>query len=285
MSKKDLGREVFSDTFFNLLQNAGKSGGQELLKSTGNYAVEQVGSVVLDTAFDFIPIVGDAIKNFKIERRFNNIEQFINQLSDKIDFFIGKNEQLSMIDKKIYSDLLIYAIDSVERYDQEEKVAYLVNGLENMIKVEDISYDIGYLYINMLNQLSILDLSVLKLYGRIYIQDDKREFETYEDILDYFHIERHQYQAIQDNLYNLGLLRKKNEKNTEKDFKNIKDNLERIDNNIEQIHSYLKVVNNGRKKNPKLKNIKSGRIKFEIKDRYELNKFGIDFIKYFILDK
>ena len=169
---------------------------------------------------------------------------------------------------------------------QKEKIEYLVNGLETIIQAEDISFDIGYLYVNTLNRLSLLDIAVLKLYNNPHAyfsaEDTNVEFRNYQDVLSAFKIEYYQYEAIRDNLYTIRLLERKNETNTKKDLKNIEENLERVDKNISNLYSYLETVIKGRTKNPKLKKYDRGKVKIETDDKYVISNFGRDFFRYFI---
>lgn len=287
MKKKEVAKTALSDIIFDSIKNTGIKSGEYLLENAGlTTAQEVLGATVLDTASGVIPIIGDAFRNYRIQKRFENIEIFLKELEVRIDDFIIKNDNLTSDNKEVYNELFSFAIDSVTNYHQSEKIKYLVNGLEEIINVEKISYDIGYLYINTLNQLTLLDITVVKFYNSgyyYYIQEDSEvEFETYMDILTKFNIEYHQYDAVRDNLYNLGILQRKNEKNIKKDFKNIKENLERIDKNLINLHSDIADLTNPRKKNAKLNKLETGRVKFEIDDKYIISKFGQDFFQYFL---
>lgn len=265
-------KEALSTILFEGIKNTAVESGKELLKGASN---ELIGGVVLDTAASSIPIIGDIIRNTRINRRLSNIETFINEIRGDLDRFIKYNEQLSDEDREIYSELLEYAIDSVAEYRQEEKIKCLVNGLSSIIKNKSISFDMGYMYINMLEQLTLLDIEVIRCHYPYLTKD------TIEDITGTFDITTDQYQAVRQNLYRLGLMQKHHEKDESKDLKNIEENLETLQENVANLHNYLTKLLKG-KRNNRLPKLKSSKIKFETKDRFELSLFGREFCQYFL---
>lgn len=287
MDKKEVGKEVLSDTIFEMIRNVGAKGIGELIKEAGlSSGKELAAELALETAPELVPIIGNAARSYRINHRFSRIETFIQELEKKIDELYTYNKNLSGDNKEKFNELLLFALDSVGEYTQKEKIEYLVNGLETIIQAEDIFFDIGYLYVNTLNRLSLLDIAVVKLYNNPHAyfsaEDTNVEFRNYQDVLSTFKIEYYQYEAIRDNLYTIRLLERKNETNTKKDLKNIEENLERLDKNISNLYSYLETVIKGRTKNPKLKKYDRGKVKIETDDKYVISKFGRDFFGYFI---
>lgn len=112
----------------------------------------------------------------------------------------------------------IFILEPAGQGTQKEKIEYLVNGLETIIQAEDISFDIGYLYINTLNRLNLLDIPVVKLYNNPHayfsVEATNVEFRNYQDVLSAFKIEYYQYGVIRDNTYTIRLLERKNKTNT-----------------------------------------------------------------------
>lgn len=287
MDKKEVGKEVLSDTIFEMIRSVGAKGIGELIKEAGlSSGKELAAELALETAPELVPIIGNAVRSYRMNHRFSRIETFIQELEKKIEELYTYNENLGGDNKEKFNELLLFALDSVGEYTQKEKIEYLVNGLETIIQAEDISFDIGYLYINTLNRLSLLDIAVVKLYNNPHAyfsaEATNVEFRNYQDVLSAFKIEYYQYEAIRDNLYTIRLLERKNETNTKKDLKNIEENLERLDKNISNLYSYLETVIKGRTKNPKLKKYDRGKVKIETDDKYVISKFGRDFFRYFI---
>src|SRR5699024_7028764 len=101
----------------------------------------------------------------------------------------------------------------------KEKIEYLVNGLELIFQNEELSFDIAYVYINTLNRLTVLDISLIKLYNKNILfrkqPDREPEFNTYQDILTTFDITYEQYKAVQSNLYLMGLFETKTDQTLE----------------------------------------------------------------------
>lgn len=280
MSKKEVVKDTFFDIFIDAAQNAGSNIGGHLIEQAGlNVATEIVATTALDTGVSALPILGDAIQSYRINKRFERQEKLIKSLQNNLDAFINRADS-SACDKQKYSDLLELALDSVSNYTQEEKIRYLTDGLVTLFNTDNLSFDIGYLYIKTLNDLSLLDIGILKYYYDPFSKEDER-YKTYDEVLNEFNIEYHQYQAVRDNLYRHGLLRQRNERNVEKDFKNISDNLERLDKNLGNIYKFLEDLQKN-KKNNKLSTMKKGNINFETSDRYEISKFGREFNEYFL---
>ena len=221
MDKKEIGKQALSDTIFETIRNVGVKGVAELIKEASlSSGKELAAELALETAPELVPIIGNAVRSYRMNHRFSRIETFIQELEKKIDDFSLYNETLSGDNKEKSNELLLFALDSVGEYTQKEKTEYLVNGLETIIKAEDISFDIGYLYINTLNRLSLLDIAVVKLYNNLLAyfsaEDTNIEFRNYQDVLSTFKIEYYQYEAIRDSLYTIGLLERKNEKKLRK---------------------------------------------------------------------
>lgn len=194
MDKKEVVKQSLSDTIFETMRNLGVKGVGELIEEAGlSSGKEFAAELALETAPEIVPIIGNAVRSYRINHRFSRIETFIQELEKKIDYFSLYNEQLSGDNKEKFNELLLFAFDSVGEYTQKEKIEYLVNGLETIIQAEDISFDIGYLYINTLNRLSLLDIAVVKLYNNPHsyfsAEDTNVEFRNYQDVLSTFKIE------------------------------------------------------------------------------------------------
>lgn len=281
MDKKVFNKEIAKSTAFDMVV----SGFESLVANGGRYFLENsgiVGDVAMDTGASMIPGIGNAISSFRQNRKIDNIEKFTKNISDDVELLKQRVSDASEKDKENYMELIDYAYDSVELYSQKEKIDMLSNGLINIIKTDDISFDISYLYINTLNRLSLLDLAVVKLYNNQnqYIDDSPVEFESYQDILDKFGIEYEQYEAIQGNLNTLGLLETQTDQSLNKDLDTIEKHIERIDKNSKTIIDDLDKLVSGKLK--KVSKLKYERLKIKSKDMYRLSKFGRDFYRHFL---
>lgn len=281
MDKKVFNKEIAKSTAFDMVV----SGFESLVANGGRYLLENsgiVGDVAMDTGASMIPGIGNAISSFRQNRKIDNIEKLTKNISDDVELLKQRVSDASEKDKENYMELIDYAYDSVELYSQKEKIDMLSNGLINIIKTDDISFDISYLYINTLNRLSLLDLAVVKLYNNQhqYIDDSPVEFESYRDILDRFGIEYEQYEAIRGNLNTLGLLEKQTDQSLNKDLDTIEKQIERIDKNSETIIDDLDKLVSGKLK--RVSKLKYERFKIKSKDMYRLSKFGRDFYRHFL---
>lgn len=261
------------------------SGFESLVANGGRYLLDNtgiVGDVAMDTGASMIPGIGNAISSFRQNRKIDNIEKLTKKISDDVELLKQRVSDASEKDKENYMELIDYAYDSVELYSQKEKIDMLSNGLINIIKTDDISFDISYLYINTLNRLSLLDLAVVKLYNNQhqYIDDSPVDFETYRDILDRFGIEYEQYEAIRGNLNTLGLLETQTDQSLNKDLDTIEKQIERIDKNSETIIDDLDKLVSGKLK--RVSKLKYEKFKIKSKDMYRLSKFGRNFYRHFL---
>lgn len=137
MDKKEVGNEVLSDTIFEMIRNVGAKGIGELIKEAGlSSGKELTAELALETVPELVPIIGNAVRSYRINHRFSRIETFIQELEKKIDELYTYNKNLSGDNKEKFNELLLFALDSVGEYTQKEKIEYLVNGLETIIQAK-----------------------------------------------------------------------------------------------------------------------------------------------------
>lgn len=286
---KEIAKSTGIELFFQAVQSGLKSTGGHLLESSSADVAKQIiGEVALESGVNIVPIVGNTISSYRVNKKIKNLEEFICLIANKLEFFTERLEVASQSDKEKYSELLDYAYDSVGSYGQKEKIKFLINGLETIVNTDEVSFDIAYLYINTLNRLSLLDISVIKMYSspspyfNADAENDSAEFKSYQDVLDKFNITMEQYNAVRSNLNILGLLEKKTDQTLEKDLSELENHILRIDSNLKSIHSDLEMIMNPKKKISKLKKIKLEKIRINANDKFVVSKFGKDFYKYFL---
>src|SRR5699024_6596622 len=138
-------------------------------------------------------------------------EQVFNNLYNQTE------ENRNKLDK-----VLEYIIDIVVEEYQEEKIKYMANGYLNLTEHIDVSEDFVMHYYDMLKQLRVVDISVLRLYFRQkYHFIDKRMAETYQDVLERHNISIVQYKSVRENLLRMGLLELKIKDNLESDMSSL----------------------------------------------------------------
>lgn len=283
--KKDAVIGFLVDNIFSFLKTSASAVGEQIISQQGlETGMEMLGGAALDTGLGFVPGIGNAVSSYRTNRKIQNIEAFGKELSKRVDSLQNSVNNMEIEDKQKADAILDYALVSVESYTQEEKISYLANGIDIIFKNSNISYDISYLYINTLNNLTILDISVLKIYtNNTYTNYGKsHEFNSYQDILDKFNIEYEQYQGIQSNLYRMGILETQTDRLIEKDLSEIEKTVNAIEKDVKNIHSIIGDLIDPKKSVKKIPSLSAKSPKIKSKDRYEISKFGREFYQYFI---
>ena len=229
-------------------------------------AEEILKGTVLETASGAVSMISPRIGGIMIayqQRRWeHNWEKYIRYIHDMQEMF---NERLNRLEeeKKIRFKQKIFPLvsDFVPNEKQEEKIELIVNGLINIASGINWQEDVVLLFYDVLSQLSLLDLRILKLYTPLFMEKERTD-DIYK-IMDECQIDNSQVWMIKEKLERLGLIQSKNE--------------EKMNENIENVVKYVEDISKG-KKNPKLK-----RIKYVPKsESYKITSFGIKFISFFV---
>ncbi|WP_062109756.1 hypothetical protein [Bacillus niameyensis] len=230
------------------------------------------GDLLVDTASSLLPGISGAVQGYKRVRFERNITAFTEQLYSNIDTIrvnieSKNNEQKEKIDQ-LFNIVLDYVIDE----QQEDKIEYMVNGFLNLTNHEQVSDDFVLTYYDVLKELRMVDISVLRLMynSRYIIANDTTE--TFRDIMERHGLSYEQYQSVRRNLQRIGLLITKTDLN-------ITDDLEEIVKKFKEIYAYLDKATNPKytRSLPKLR-----LPKLKSKENLELSKFGKDFVRFFI---
>lgn len=175
--------------------------------------------------------------------------------------------------KGILDDLAEYAYEKSIQTNQTEKISYIVNGFVNMTKVENISEDVAYIYYDTLEQLTLLDLAVLKSYGWFYLGYEQPE--EVSNIMEAFNINDYQYDAVRKNLQRMTLLEDASEEKFDKIFKEF---VSVFNTNMKILKSFKNPKKFDTKEFSKLKNIQE----YRPRERLKISKFGIEFLEFFV---
>lgn len=150
-----------------------------------------------------------------------------------------------------------WLLDNLNDERQEQKVHYHVNGFINMMN-NDANDNLMIMFFDTINQLTQLDIDVLKLYS---LDSHEKIYKLCER----YNLKAEQVEVIKEKLTRLGLLRSKND-------------VQR-DGNIDAIAEYLiKVDKEAKKTKPQkinLPNIK----KCSRSESYSITALGRDFLK------
>ncbi|EJB2513390.1 hypothetical protein MW183_002944 [Listeria monocytogenes] len=240
-----------------------------------NGALEIISDFGIDVIGGSIPGIGNAISSFRIKKQIKNLEVMVMELRKKTEEIKKNFDNQSEDNKILLDDIFAMVINKIADTTQEEKIKYMINGFANLTEIQNVSYDIAYLYYDALDRLSILDISVLELSYSVWVSMDVEK--SYQDILDEFDIDIDQYHAVQSNLERIGLLENQYNAVLEKDIKSVVDKL----NDLQKVVLSIQTSLSQPKK--KMKDIKSkNEVKIKAKERLKISKYGKHFIEFFI---
>lgn len=263
------------------IQEAGKGLALDTVLSVGSDTAAEIakesitsilGDLLVDTASSLLPGISGAVQGYKRVRFERNITAFTDQLYSNIDTIrvnleTKTNEQKEKIDQ-LFNIVLDYVIDE----QQEDKIQYMVNGFLNLTNHEKVSDDFVLTYYDVLRELRMVDISVLRvMYSSRYIIGNDTT-ETFRDIMERHGLSYEQYQSVRRNLQRIGMLITKTDLNVTED-------LEEIVKKFKELYAYLDKATNPKYKRslPKLR-----LPKLKSKENLELSKFGKDFVRFFI---
>ena len=249
---------------------------KEAVKETlNNGALEIISDFGIDVIGGSIPGIGNAISSFRIKKQIKNLEVMVMELRKKTEEIKKNFDNQSEDNRILLDDIFAMVINKIADTTQEEKIKYMINGYANLTEIQNISYDIAYLYYDTLDRLSILDISVLELSYSVWVSMDAEK--SYQDILDEFDIDIDQYHAVQSNLERIGLLENQYNAVLEKDIKSVVDKL----NDLQKVVLSIQTSLSQPKK--KMKDVKSkNEVKIKAKERLKISKYGKHFIEFFI---
>lgn len=227
--------------------------------------IEMLKGTVLEAATGAVsalsPRIGGVMIAYKQKRWERNWEKYMyllaehqEELNDRMNKL--EENQLKEI-KEIYFPLVS---DYVGDERQAEKIEFIVNGFINLSSGINMQEDSVMMYYDTLDQLNLLDLRVLKLYNRTYLNEEKDD-DIYSVMSDY-QIDSAQVSLIKEKLLREGLLLSQNDKKMEENINNISEFVDGLSKN---------------KKNLKLKKIN----KISISESYKITSYGRKFINFF----
>lgn len=252
------------------LLDAGTDMGAELLKeSVTNMASE----LMIDTVSSLVPGIGGAISSYKRIRAEKNLKTLIFHLQANNDELIANLSKQTEENREKLDVLLQFILETVIDEYQEEKIEYMVNGYIYLTDHAEITSDFVMHYYDVLKQLRMVDISVLRLYYKNrYFFDGGEERESFSDVMERHGMSYDQYNSVRESLRRIGLL--------ELEVKDdIDDDMGKLEDGINQIVKYIDHINRNKKTRvPKISKVK---IKQRSKENIKLSKFGKDFYNFF----
>lgn len=208
------------------------------------------------------PRIGGIMVAYKQKRWERNWEQYISLIvehQEELNRRLNKleEEQREKM-KNIYFPLVS---DYVGEEKQFEKIEFIVNGFINLSAGINMQEDTTLMYYDTLSQLSLIDLRVLKLYVKSYINSEYLEDDIY-NVMDDYQIDRTQVLLIKEKLLRQGLLLSRNEEKIEENISNVSEFIEGLSKN---------------KKNLKLKRLN----RISKVNSYKITPYGRKFLNFF----
>lgn len=274
-------KEYLFESILNVSIEYGKEFFKEETKALVTDAVIKQGSnVLIDYIGSAIPGIGGAITSYRTNKKIDNIKGMMKCLNEKNQEMTNKFNLQSEENKEILDSIFEAFLEKIESTSQSEKIKFMISGYLKMLDLENPSFDVAYLYLDTLDKLTILDISVLKLAYSVSTIGEVSGYKDYEEILDAFDINYDQYEAVRQNLYRLGLTENDFDNKIDTDLKNIKIAIDELRDTTKRI---VESITGSRSVKIKKLSSKSD-IKLKAKDRLKISQFGRDFTKYFILE-
>lgn len=254
---KDLLSSIWDDCGQALLES---DLSKEAITELGGLVVEEGTAIAIGSIFAAImPRVNGIRLTFQQKQFERNIKAAVSEISQKIDYLDQKvNELDESILEKFRGMYVEWILDNLYEEKQTEKVKYHINGYINMME-NSTTDDLMLIFMETLNQLTSLDIDVLKLYS---LESD----ENYLDLCKKRNISFEQLEMIKQKLERNGLLYSKND--------------DQRDSNIDILVDYIdKRTKEENKKNGKPFGVKLGKItKVKRAESYSITKLGRDFL-------
>jgi hypothetical protein len=262
---KNTGKTLTLDTFLDVGSDTAADIAKESISSLA-------GDIFVDTASSLIPGLSGAVQGYKRARFERNITVFTDELHSRIEDIQDNLKTKTDEQNEKIDQMFKYILDYVIEEQQEDKIQYMVNGFVTITEHEKVTEDFVLTYYDVLKELRMVDLSVLRLmYNARYIVDQDNR-ETYQSIIERHAISYEQYESVRRNLLRIGLL-------TTKTDLNITDDLKEILKAFKELYNYLDKLTSPKHKGtlPRLKEPK-----FKSKENFEVSKFGRDFVQFFL---
>lgn len=230
----------------------------EVVTSLGEMVTTEGTSLLLGSIVGAAAPRVNSLRLNYLEKRFEcRVENALSLMQEKIEKiehnFEDLNEDLQEKFRGLYVEWLL---DNLYEEKQEEKVRSHVNGYINMMS-NDVNDNVMIMFMNTLNDLTQLDIDVLKLYKN---QPDEKVWK----LMERYKIKPEQVAMIKDKLVRFGLIYSK------------KDDVR--DDNIDAIAKYLIAVDaESKKKNPRLIKLKDIK-KPKTAESYAITPLGRDFL-------
>lgn len=203
------------------------------------------------------PRIGGIILAYQQKRADDNFLAFMDECSKQQDDINKRIDALEDQKKKEIKDMYFpLVVDYAIKARQQDKIRYIVSGFKNLPEQGDFKEDFVLLYYDILDELNLLDIRVLKLCVPGGIKGD-----NIMRVMTDYNIQQDQVKHIVDKLYRKGLLQDKSEDIITENFKRIADYITK-----QEHENILEIIN--------MKEIRA----------LEQSDFGKNFINFFEIE-
>lgn len=268
-----------TENVLSIIAEYGKETAKEQVKQVvTEEGVKLAAMIGVDMAGSMIPGIGNAISSYRTQKQIKNLSVFIAELEKRMKEIQSNLKEQTEENKQTLDSVLEIVMEKAANTSQSGKIEYMINGFTNLTNTENISYDISYLYYDVLERMTMLDISALRLsYVPLMYMEDERK--TYLDIMEEFNIDYYQYISVRENLNRMGLLENVYDDALEKDLNSMISNVNDLNKSVSSIQEALE---DPRKMKRIIKLKKNTNIKLKAKDSLKTSKFGRAFTEFFI---
>lgn len=231
---------------------------QNAITELGSFVVEEGTALAIGAVFaGFMPRVNGIHLVYQQKRFERNIKEAVEVLNSRVDLIDRKIQGLeSEVYEKFRGLYVEWMLDNLHEEKQIEKVKYHINGYINMME-NSTTDDIMLLFMENLNQLTNLDIDVLRMYVSA---------ENYIDVCKRHGIDYDQLELVKEKLERHGLLASRND--------------DQRDGNIDVLAEYIVGrVKEENKRNGDFHKIRLGKIqKVRKSDSYFITRLGREFL-------
>lgn len=201
------------------------------------------GIVLSGVAGTIVPGVVSAMMNYRQVRTERNVERFMLDVKKQLGEIDARMERLDEEGRNRAQEVCLpIALDYAAGAKQHEKIQYIVNGFVNASMDTTMTDDFQLMYYDTLDQLSVLELRVLRMFYSIYSASEETD-DSAAKIMDDYGLDDQEYKAIRTTLARHGLLAEisKNDEKFDKMIDEMQKSLEQLTGGSKKIDRYRKV--------------------------------------------
>ena len=262
-----LSKDTLVETFLDVMIDAGK-----------DWIKEQGLSAITETTFSLglssIPLLCNAISNFKLTRSIKNLELLVAELQDDFDAIKRNLNVMSVEVKRDIDSVFTYMLEKTVEEKQEEKIKFFASSFVKLSEFQSIDVDISYIYYDTLSTLTVLDLKVLfeMQRGFSYYYLNPEETPSID-------ISPEQLRAVKSNLERMGLIENQFILDVGKDIERINVTISEYRDAIIEVQDHLEKPKT--RIHPIKSRTKSKVPKLKAKNKLVLSNFGKSMIDFF----